>query len=1684
MFKYGDFIVIIFLIILSLIIELYLSLHIQKKHVLFDNKNNSFLQFINSEHYKYKHNNKYQLNQHKKNIKDVIKESINLPLQFLPTTYNSFDRQKFIQQFWNCKEIYEKRNFQNIKKCIYNNENNTKQFEHIQRNRRQSCNEDSVLLKKNKKKETCSDGMETKNSHLINELIGKKKIKISKIDNNNNNNNNNSKNMFKYVKTKDYINYHNGNQFMNKFENIINEKIKNEKYLKRNKKEILLKLYNKLENKIKIIHDGPPYANNDIHIGHILNKVIKDIYLKYFLFQNYFVLLIHGFDTHGLPIEHNVMKLLKINHIQDLNLNNSYLHNQNESIKNEHVFFKSYINLLNKLKNEQKKKKQISFLSNIFEKINMISKDTIEQQKINTFKNLCKSYASYFVNEQFMSLVSYGIWGYWNYTYITFYKFYEQIQNKVFRDLLKNKYIYMSNRPIYHSYATKTVLSDSEIIYKKRVCNSFYFFYTFYKISDTFLLHLLKEFKENKSVNEILEFNQEEVKYVLENYSLIVNEIIKNNKENIEGKKKTNDSTLFNDKMSDDDSYLERQNISNYILKLKNQIIERIIKKIKILVLTTQMHTIFNNKCLLIHEKYLYRIVHIKYEDEKENQFFIICDKSYTSFYDNLTKYYSKKSPIKEIKNICTFQGNSFMSCTYKNFTNNEENNFIFVSDNEIKESFGTGIVHVAPSHGFTDYNYYYKNNKLKKIYLDISNFEQVGKKKQIRDDNKINFYSNDMKEKVSNKLYNENYSIKNNSLSLDVINQNVMDENDDLKDEYTELVYKNLEKNIDFIKKYETDSNAQSLLNTLDIIKKKTKKLNINQKDIHSLFFYSFYENILFYFPYEHSYTYDWRSHTTVQIKSLLQIYVDIDKIKNNIPFFESIKNINFINKHVKNNLIKTIKDRNEWCISRQKYWGVNIPLKDIQIDKNEKIIFNNQIMDVWFDSSVSYLYVLYMCKHILFHTYFNKIWKSVKNYNNTYKKYKLKINNHNNNNENKLSFNMYDIYDQIMNHDQYNIRSMENKDNILLKNILEKKKIFDTSKMYKWINKQIQKGEQKKYYSFQWNSIKDILFSKNNKKEFFKKHFNIFLCCEGIDQIRGWFQSFFFVFFCLNWINQKKKNMSQLLKSYKIVDKKGVIIKREQIKDNMKCYAINNNNSNSSSNSSSNSCSSSIFSDKSSRINNTSSIETNNKRLPSQSYLPIKNVIVHNYVVDSNNIKMSKSLNNVISPRELFFDKGKDNILTTSKRIDSQKGDNPNGNNNMNSKKNNNDNNDILIKTGKQIDMIKKKNKNKDLNKRFNADIVRLWVCCYNFVNRNISISYEILENINKYIYLKLYNTFKFIMNNIYDLNFDGRKDSMKIKWDNIQMIDKFILYKKDNLIKHCTKAYKNFQLQLLIKYIMNFIYTDLAIYIDYSKDRLYIHEKNSLNRTNCQKILYKILRDLIILLGPIVPHLSEDIYYNLQLLKKKRKIKNMTNENISIDEEKIKSLFLRPFPKFKNYKPVNLDTLFLIKYYIHKQISPYFSNSLQAVVYIFSNNDNIINLIKSFLRTPDPLEQFNNYDDLRFLFNVSNIFICDNISQVEQKDKNYKTYKIPLPNINEKNKNKNKKKNLNDFFQPNQKPIVDHMLNFDENMEHATISIGINKTESKRCSRCWMYGTVYSFEGEYFCPRCLNVIKSHYN
>ncbi|AAT27893.1 isoleucine--tRNA ligase [[Mycoplasma] mobile] len=65
-------------------------------------------------------------------------------------------------------------------------------------------------------------------------------------------------------------------------------------------------------NKPFILHDGPPYANGDLHIGHALNKILKDIVVRYKSLSGFYAPFVPGWDTHGLPIENKILKELKI----------------------------------------------------------------------------------------------------------------------------------------------------------------------------------------------------------------------------------------------------------------------------------------------------------------------------------------------------------------------------------------------------------------------------------------------------------------------------------------------------------------------------------------------------------------------------------------------------------------------------------------------------------------------------------------------------------------------------------------------------------------------------------------------------------------------------------------------------------------------------------------------------------------------------------------------------------------------------------------------------------------------------------------------------------------------------------------------------------------------------------------------------------------------------------------------------------------------------------------------------------------------------------------------------------------------------------------------------------------------------------------------------------------------------
>mgnify|MGYP006273048897 FL=1 len=154
-----------------------------------------------------------------------------------------------------------------------------------------------------------------------------------------------------------------------------------------------------------ILHDGPPYANGDIHIGHALNKTLKDIVTRYNHLQGYQAPYIPGWDTHGLPIEHKVTK---------------------------------------DLSDEERK--------------NLSTKELREK---------CEDYALKYVDRQKEQFKRLGVWGDWENPYITLEPEYEAKQIEVFGEMALEGLFYQGLKPVHWCTSCETALAEAEIEYEE-----------------------------------------------------------------------------------------------------------------------------------------------------------------------------------------------------------------------------------------------------------------------------------------------------------------------------------------------------------------------------------------------------------------------------------------------------------------------------------------------------------------------------------------------------------------------------------------------------------------------------------------------------------------------------------------------------------------------------------------------------------------------------------------------------------------------------------------------------------------------------------------------------------------------------------------------------------------------------------------------------------------------------------------------------------------------------------------------------------------------------------------------------------------------------------------------------------------------------------------------------------------
>jgi len=160
-----------------------------------------------------------------------------------------------------------------------------------------------------------------------------------------------------------------------------------------------------------VFHDGPPYANGDIHLGHALNKILKDFIIRYKNMSGFKCPYIPGWDTHGLPIESQVIKKFGL--------------------------------------------KRADF-------------GTVE------FREKCREFAMSYVNNQKEQFKRLGNLAEWDNPYLTLHYEFEAKQIELFGEMAEKGLIYKGLKPVYWCPHDETALAEAEIEYADDKCESIY----------------------------------------------------------------------------------------------------------------------------------------------------------------------------------------------------------------------------------------------------------------------------------------------------------------------------------------------------------------------------------------------------------------------------------------------------------------------------------------------------------------------------------------------------------------------------------------------------------------------------------------------------------------------------------------------------------------------------------------------------------------------------------------------------------------------------------------------------------------------------------------------------------------------------------------------------------------------------------------------------------------------------------------------------------------------------------------------------------------------------------------------------------------------------------------------------------------------------------------------------------
>ena len=160
-----------------------------------------------------------------------------------------------------------------------------------------------------------------------------------------------------------------------------------------------------------VLHDGPPFSNGDIHMGHALNKTLKDFIVRSHAMQGYYTPYVPGWDNHGMPIESAIIKKNKLNR---------------------------------------------------------------KAMPVPEFRSACEEFAENYIQRQMAGFKRLGVIGDWEHPYRTMDRKFEAEEIKIFGAMYRKGYIYKGLKPVYWCPKDETALAEAEIEYQDDSCTSVY----------------------------------------------------------------------------------------------------------------------------------------------------------------------------------------------------------------------------------------------------------------------------------------------------------------------------------------------------------------------------------------------------------------------------------------------------------------------------------------------------------------------------------------------------------------------------------------------------------------------------------------------------------------------------------------------------------------------------------------------------------------------------------------------------------------------------------------------------------------------------------------------------------------------------------------------------------------------------------------------------------------------------------------------------------------------------------------------------------------------------------------------------------------------------------------------------------------------------------------------------------